>query len=148
MSIGTYNIGYRFSEKIYGGPVRGELWPNDNDFFLPMIAALERTLSRIDRAIAISNEKWFCFMRPASQPVFILFISHAVDTHKITKFNGLARSFWCGTIQELLLLYQADLNIHETYQLYGVEKTRHQQRQRNRVKAIATKMKASKFYVN
>lgn len=60
-------------------------------------------------------------MRPASQPGCILFNSHPV--YNITKFNGLARSFWCGSIRELLLLYQADLKIDESYQLYGVEVT-------------------------
>lgn len=91
VTIGMKQTAFHFSKKIYGGPVLGQLWENDDDFYVPIETTLERTLEKTGRAIAITNERWFYFMRLSSEPGFLFFNSHPVNIHNETKFNGVAR---------------------------------------------------------
>lgn len=117
----TEKTAFHFSKKIYGGPVLGQLWENDDDFYVPMETTLERTLEKTGRAIAITNEKWFCFMRSSSEPGILFFNSHPVNIHNETKFNGVARVWWCHTIKELVAIYSFAMKRDTAYQVFGVE---------------------------
>lgn len=107
-----------YGVQVYAGDIDAAL-TDDDDFRIPLLPALERTLSRHDRAILLSEHKWFCVGRSGSR--YFFYNSHSVDILNKSRGDGVSRVFFCNNLQEIVLLFSHGLKSKIYESLYGVE---------------------------
>lgn len=123
VNINGKNIKFKYSDKVYGGPLDEPLPENDDDFYIPLEAALERTFARTNAAIVLAEGKWFA-VRRSTKTGIIVFNPHAVslENRECENVNdGVSRAFYCCSNREVVLTLMAGLKGNSYLSLYGVE---------------------------
>lgn len=121
ISVGRMKARFDVEAVLFAGPIMLNE-KESKDYYQALAAAIERTMQMYQRAVPLSDKKWYCLDTSNHQDGFFFFNSHGVKPMNEHQANSKARYFWCQDVDKLAKIIVNGLKSGSSayYQLHGV----------------------------